>query len=406
MRIPLAKTDIGEREIAAVARCLASGQLSLGPLMEEFETRFAAYVGSRFAIATSSGTAALHLCVKALGIGASDDVITTSFSFVASTNCVLYENARPIFADIDPETLNIDPARIRELIERNYSRDLQSNRWINRRSRRVLKALLPVHVFGLPCSMEQIVEIAREFGLAVIEDACEALGAEYLGRRAGTFGDAAAFAFYPNKQITTAEGGMIVTDDAAIASLCRKLRNQGRGDNSRWLCHEHLGFNYRLSELHCALGIAQLERVGELLARRAYAADLYSQNLSGIRGISVPQDSPGSKRSWFTYVIQLKGPSPAPRRDIVIEKLRGRGIDCRPYFPAIHHQPYLGDFGLPLNPLPNTESASARCLALPLFPSIGAAQVREVCSAIREILDEIDSEGARESHAREEQVAR
>lgn len=385
MKIPLSKPDIGESEIAAVTRLLRSGRLSLGPLLDEFEARFAAYVGTRYAVATSSGTAALHLCVRALGIGSADDAITSSFSFVASANCLLYENARPVFADIDSRTLNLDPAAIREAIARDYVRDKSSNRLVNRRSGRVLKAIFPVHIFGLPCFMQPILEIARDFNLHVVEDACEALGAEYRGRRAGTFGDAAVFGFYPNKQITTGEGGMIVTNDARIAALCRILRNQGRADDGGWLLHAHLGYNYRLSELHCALGIAQLERIEELLAKRERVAKLYSEALADIPEIDLPAEHPELKRSWFAYVIQVRGSSAAARRNTLMSALHERGIDCRPYFPAIHRQPYFQPIEtIPYGVLPNTESAADRCLALPFFSFMSEGQVHEVCSAVRE----------------------
>lgn len=387
MRIPLSKPDIGEREIDCVIQCLKSGRLSLGPLLPEFEQKVASFVGTRYAVATSSGTAALHLCIKALGIAADDDVITTSFSFVASANCVLYEHAQPIFADIDPLSLNIDPQEIHRVISRNYVKDPISKRWVHRHSRRTLKAILPVHIFGLPCDMEPIIEIAREFGLHIIEDACEALGAEYKRQGVGTFGDAACFAFYPNKQLTTGEGGMIVTNDERIATLCRSLRNQGRSEDGGWLHHEQLGYNYRLSELQCALGLAQLDRVDELLARRDGVARLYSEALSDVTGITLPWESSESKRSWFAYVVQLRGPAPAVLRTKVMAALRARGMDCRPYFPTIHRQPYFRRLGLSsLGELPNAESAAERCLALPFFPSMSQDEVHEVCSAIREIL--------------------
>lgn len=387
MKIPLSMPDVGEAEIAAVTSVLRSGRLSLGPLLEEFEARFAAYIGTRYAVATSSGTAALHLCVRALGIGSADEAITSSFSFVASANCLLYENARPVFADIDPRTLNLDPAAIREAIDRNYVRDTFHRRLVNRRSGRMLKAIFPVHIFGLPCFMQPILDIARDFNLHVVEDACEALGAESGGRRAGTFGDAAVFGFYPNKQTTTGEGGMIVTNDARIATLCRSLRNQGRAGDGGWLLHEHLGYNYRLSELHCALGIAQLERIDELLAKRERVAEIYSETMADISEIDLPHEQLGLKRSWFAYVIQLRGTSPAARRNALMSALHERGIDCRPYFPAIHLQPYFQRIEtIPHGALPNTEFAADRCLALPFFPSMSEQEVHEVCTAVREVL--------------------
>lgn len=390
MNIPFSRPDIGEREIFTVLNSLRSGRLSLGPWLEEFESRLAAYTGARYAIATSSGTAALHLCVKALGIGAGDEAITTSFSFVASTNCLLYEGAQPVFADIDPKSLNIDPSRIRDTISENYVRDPFRHRFVNRHTGRTLKGLLPVHIFGLPCSMEPILDIAREFGLRVVEDACEALGAEYHNHPVGTFGDAGVFGFYPNKQITTGEGGMIVTNSREIAELCRSLRNQGRTENARWLAHAHLGYNYRLSELHCALGLAQLERIDECLDMRRRIADLYSAGLAATPGIELPPKLRGHKRSWFAYVIQLRGPSPAGRRDSLMSGLHRRGIDCRPYFPAIHLQPYFRQVeSISDGTLPRTESAADRCLALPFFPSMTAEQVSDVCAAVREVLADI-----------------
>ena len=386
MRIPFSKPDVGEQEIQAVTNCLRSGRLSLGPLLEEFETKFANYIGSRHAIATSSGTAALHLCVEALGIGPRHDVITTAFTFVASTNCLLYENAHPVFADIDPRSLNLDPQQIRQVIHRNYEQDTITNRWIHRHSGRTLKALLPVHVFGLPCDIDPVLEIAHELRLHVIEDACEALGAEYHHKRVGTFGDVGVFAFYPNKQITTAEGGMIVTNNPELAALCRSVRSQGRAADGGWLIHDRLGFNYRLSELHCALGIAQMERLDEFLERRNHAAEIYSRALADVPEIALPPDSLDVKRSWFAYVIQLLGVA-ADWRDQLIAFLYARGIDCRPYFPAIHEQPYFRALQLHLaGPLPHTESASKSCIALPFFPSITQNEIHEVVFAIREFL--------------------
>jgi perosamine synthetase len=387
VNIPLSQPDIGEIEIDSVARVLRSGQLSLGPRVSEFEEEFAKYVGTRYAVATNSGTSALHLCVKALGIGPEDEVLTTSFSFVASANCLLYERALPMFVDIHPVTLNIDPLEILETLRSEYTWKPDKSCLVNRRSGRILKAILPVHIFGLPCDMGPIFEIAREFNLRVLEDACEALGSRYRGQLAGTFGDAAAFAFYPNKQMTTAEGGMIVTNDAKIAKHCRSLRNQGRDDCSTWLRHTALGYNYRLSDLHCALGLAQLKKIDKLLSSRACVAAEYSRTLVQTPGISLPRESSEKKRSWFVYVIQLQGPSPATRRDHLIAGLRARGIACQAYFPAIHRQPYFKDIVLSRIPsLPETDLAADRCLALPFFPAMTNAQVAEVCAAVHELL--------------------
>jgi perosamine synthetase len=390
MRIPLSQPDIGEREIEYVTNVLRSGQLSLGPKLAEFEEKFADYVGTRYAVATNSGTSALHLCVKALGIGRGDEVLTTSFSFVASANCLLYEKALPVFVDISPSTLNIDPAAIREIITADYIWDPMKCRHRNRRTGHVLKAILPVHVFGQPCEMGAILEIAREFNLRVLEDACEAVGAEYRGQSVGTFGDAAVFAFYPNKQMTTAEGGMIVTDDAQLASVCRSLRNQGRSEDSERLQHTRLGFNYRLSELHCALGLAQLERIDELLAARGAVAASYARGLAGISGISLPVESAWCRRSWFGYVIQVQGGLRKSARDQLLGGLRERGIACQTYFPPIHEQPYFREAGLGMeHPLPHTELAADGCVALPMFSAMSAGQISEVCEAIRELMAEI-----------------
>jgi perosamine synthetase len=385
--IPLSRPDIGQREIELVTDVLRSSHLSLGPRLIDFERKFAAYVGTRHAIAVNSGTSALHLCVRALGVGEGDEVLTTSFSFVASANCVLYERATPVFVDIEPTTLNIDPMQIRTTIARDYI--WCGKRLTNRRSGRVLKAILPVHVFGLPCDMVPILQIADAFNLRVIEDACEALAATYHGQNVGTFGDVGVFAFYPNKQMTTAEGGMIVTNDARIASLCRSLRNQGRDDAAGWLRHVQLGYNYRLSELHSALGIAQMERVGALLAARERVATQYTRWLADARELALPCVCPGRKRSWFVYVIRLLGPASQRVRQRLIDGLRQQGIASQAYFPAIHHQPYLRDLGFAgTTPLPHTESASDSCLALPFFSSMTANQVEKVCGAVREILTE------------------
>lgn len=368
-----------------VTRVLRSGQLSLGPCLAEFEERFAAYAGSSYAIAVNSGTSALHLCVRALGIGPGDEVLTTSFSFVASANCILYEGAVPAFADIDSATLNIDPSKISEAITRDYV--WKKGRLINRASGRVLRAILPVHVFGMPCDMEAISQIAATFGLHVIEDACEALGARHAGRAAGTSGDFGVFAFYPNKQMTTAEGGMIVTNDERLALVCRSLRNQGRDESTAWLRHERLGYNYRLSELHCALGLAQLGQINGLLTAREQVAARYTQMLSGIPQIGLPCERAGRKRSWFVYVIRLLGSSASELRAELIEGLRIRGIACQTYFPAIHLQPYFRDVPLsPVRLLPETESASDSCLALPFFPSMSSEETEEVCAVVREII--------------------
>jgi perosamine synthetase len=397
MRIPLSSPDIGDREIEAVTEVLRSGQLSLGPRVAEFEKKFAAYVGTRYAIAANSGTSALHLSVRAMGFGAGDEVITTSFSFVASVNCLLYENVTPVFADIDPRTMNLDPGAVCELIERDYVWEAKLLRMVNRHTGGVLKGILPVHVFGRLCDMDAFLELAREFNLQILEDACEAVGAEYRGKPAGTFGSAAVFAFYPNKQMTTGEGGMIVTNDRRIAEVCRSERNQGRAENAGWLRHDRLGFNYRLSDLHCALGIAQLERIDELLEARRRVAAAYERVFREARGIDIPYESEDVRRSWFTYVIQIRGARAEVTRDAVLARLRERGVGCQAYFPPIHEQPYFRELELgPLPSLPNTEDAARRCIALPMFSTMTEAQVLEVCAAVREELNALRQESSGE----------
>lgn len=392
MNVPLSCPDITDLEVDYVTRVLRSGQLSLGPRVTEFEEKFAAYVGTRYAIAVNSGTSALHLAVRALGIGAGDEVLTTSFSFVASSSCLLYESAVPVFVDIDAHTLNIDPRAIGRFIQQCCVVNQQSGVLTNTLTGRRVRAILPVHVFGLPCEMSLIMELARTYKLHVIEDACEALGAEYEGRQVGTFGNVGVFAFYPNKQMTTGEGGMIVTDDERTAMLCRSMRNQGRAPERDWLQHERLGYNYRLSDIHSALGLAQLERIDDLLSGRARVAAQYEESLGDHPSIKLPPTVPNCRRSWFVYPIQLRsfeadaGPS---RRDRVLTALRARGIACQSYFPAIHLQPYLREGHLvQQRPLPRTEAASHTCLTLPMFSSATEEQIEYVCNALLEILEQ------------------
>jgi dTDP-4-amino-4,6-dideoxygalactose transaminase len=385
MQVPLSKPDVSEREIERVCEVLGSGRLSLGPCVPEFEQQFAAYIGTRYAIAVNSGTSALHLITRALEIGSGDEVITTSFSFVASTNCFLYEGAAPVFVDIDPVTLNLDPAAVRRFLTTQC--EVKDGRVINRRSGRRVKAILPVQVFGIPCDMQEIMELAREFGLLVIEDACEAIGATYRGRKAGTFGSAAAFAFYPNKQMTTGEGGMIVTDDEQIALECRSMRNQGRDASTEWLQHARLGYNYRLSDIHAALGLGQLERIGELLEARQRVAEMYHAQLANHTQLQLPRYPGDVTPSWFVYVVQIKA-TPGTR-DQVIGLLRAQGIGCQAYFPAIHQQPYMQKFSSPAGgSLPNTEMAAASCLALPFYSQMTELQVAYVCEQLELALEQ------------------
>jgi perosamine synthetase len=389
MNVPLCCPDITDLEVEYVTRVLRSGQLSLGPCVAGFEKKFATYVGSKYAIAVNSGTSALHLAVRALGIGPEDEVITTSFSFVASSNCIIYENALPVFVDIDPQTLNLDSRQIERFIQSCCVAESGTGALTDVRNGRRVRAILPVHVFGLPCEMDSIMRLARKYNLGVIEDACEALGGHFRGRHVGTFGDMGVFAFYPNKQMTTGEGGMIVTNDANVAMLCRSMRNQGRAADSRWLCHVRLGYNYRLSDIHCSLGLAQLERIEELLGGRARVAALYQRFLAGHPLVKLPQPVPDCERSWFAFPVQLfPASADYSLRDNVLLQLQGRGIGCQSYFPPVHHQPYFQQGYLAQErSLPQTETASKTCLVLPMFSSATVEQVRYVCEQLLEILE-------------------
>ena len=372
--IPMCEPDITAAEQRAVQEVLLTSTLSIGPRLELFERRVAAYVGARHAAGVSSGTAGLHLCMLAAGVGEYDLVITTPFSFVASANAAMYVRARPIFVDVEPRALTIDPQRLAD-----------TARTLSRRHGRRLKAILPVHVFGQTADMDPILEIAQRYGLAVIEDACEAIGAEYKGRSAGTIGDAGVFAFYPNKQMTTGEGGMIVTGHQSWDALFRSLRNQGRDVFDGWLAHSRLGYNYRLDELSAALGAVQAARLDELLAKRERVAGWYAARLAGLEGVERPGPAPWTTRmSWFVYVVRL---APRHDRDRVIRELEARGIPARPYFPPIHLQPfYRGRFGLRPGDFPVTEAAGASCLALPFFGTMREEQVDTVCGALAEVL--------------------
>ncbi|HEX8073748.1 MAG TPA: DegT/DnrJ/EryC1/StrS family aminotransferase [Thermoleophilaceae bacterium] len=368
--IPLSGPVIGEREEALVMEALRSGRLSLGPMLPEFEGRFARWLGADRASAVSSGTAGLHLAVRAAGLERGDEVVTTPFSFVASANCMLYEGARPVFCDIDPRTLNIDPAAAEAAV---------SARTVG---------LLPVHVFGYPSDMPALERIAEARGLWLVEDACEALGGRHAdGPAIGARGHLSVFGFYANKQMTTGEGGMVVCPIEAHKERVDSERNQGRAPDMDWLDHDRLGFNYRLTELSCALGVAQLERLDELLADRAAAAALYGAALAEHEGVELPcPDADGDMRGWFVYVVQL----PAEvDRDRVIAGLRARGIDSKPYLPAIHLMSfYRRRFGHREGEFPVCEDVARRSLALPFFPGLSESQVARVAQAFTEAITE------------------
>src|SRR5262245_30451021 len=376
--IPMSQPDVTSAERAAVLDVLSGTALALGPRLERFERAIAGYVGARHGIGVSSGTAGLHLCMVAAGVGEGDVVLTTPFSFVASANCILYERARPVFVDVDPVTLTIDPSALETTARKHVARGTR------------LRAILPVHVFGHPADMDPIREVAARYGIAVIEDACEAIGAGYKGRAAGTLGDAAVFAFYPNKQMTTGEGGMIVTDDPAWDALFRSLRNQGRDVFDGWLEHSRLGWNYRLDELSAALGAVQVERLDEILARRERVAAAYTRYLLRLEHVETPTVASWVPRmSWFVYVVRLAS---WLDRDEVIRALEERGVPARAYFPPIHLQPfYRGRFGFKPGDFPVSEAMGQRCLALPFFGSMTDLQVDTVCGALGEVLAEAET---------------
>jgi perosamine synthetase len=367
--IPLARPNITDAEIDAVVAVLQTPHLSLGPKVAEFETALAELCRTRYAVACSSGTAGLHLVVKAMGIGPGDEVITTPFSFVASANCMLIEGAKPIFVDIDPQTWNIDANRIEAAITSKT------------------KAILPVDVFGTVADMDPIREIARRHRLRVIEDSCEALGSRYRGRPAGSLGDAGVFGFYPNKQITTGEGGMVVTDDAELADLCRSLRNQGRGTEGGWLTHQRMGYNYRLSDIHCALGIVQLSRLEEIMAVRRRIHALYRERLIEERRLTLQKVQPDVEASWFVFVVRLSDRYEAHDRDRILHTLRERGIGCSNYFAPIHLQPfYVERFGYKPGDFPICEAVAARTIALPFHHELIEADVDAICKELARAL--------------------
>jgi perosamine synthetase len=367
--IALARPDITEREIEAVAAVLRGPNLSLGPKVPEFEQRFAELCQTRHAVACNSGTSALHLLVRAMGIGAGDEVITTPFSFVASSNCVIFEGAKPVFVDIDPETWCIDPALIEAAVTPQT------------------RALIPVDVFGVTADLDPIRAIAERHHLRIIEDSCEAAGATYHGRPAGGLGDAGVFGFYPNKQLTTGEGGMIVTDDADLAGLARSIRNQGRAATAGWLAHERLGYNFRLSDINCALGCVQVERLPEILSARQKVAEMYDARLAGEDRLIVQKTTPGCQKSWFVYVVRLADDFPPAARDRVLQGLRDQGIGCSNYFAPIHLQPfYQHDYGLKAGDFPVCERIAARTVALPFHAFLTEAEVDRVVSAVQALL--------------------
>jgi len=357
---PIAKPFIGKREEEYVLEVLRSGILSIGKKIKEFEKLFTKHIGTKYACAVSSGTGGLHLAMIAADVKIGDEVITTPFSFIASANSILYVGAKPVFIDIDPLTYNIDPKKIEEKITKKT------------------KAILVVHIFGQMADMKPIKAIAKKYKLKIIEDACESISASCNGQQAGTFGEAAVFAFYPNKQITTGEGGMIVTNKKKIYDLCASLRNQGRAKNMQWLDHKYLGYNYRLNEMSAAVGIAQLEKIDWMVAERCKIAKWYNKYLSLHSNlVQPPITAKGNKHSWFVYVIKLLPKN--INRDKIINQLRLKKIYTKPYLPAIHlFDFYRKLYGYKKGDFLQTERAADRCLALPFYIGLKEKDVKYI----------------------------
>jgi len=386
MQIPMSSPDLTELERQAVLDVLNTPILSMGSQIRKFEQTFIDLTGAEYSIAVNSGTAGLHLCVRAAGIGPGDLIITTPFSFVASSNALLFENAVPVFVDVDPRTGNIDPVLVAQATKDIIDGGKQAEKWLPRKGAFAdspLKALLPVDVFGQPADMDRINATAREYHLQVIEDSCEALGATYKGKPAGTPGDYGIFAFYPNKQITTGEGGVIITSNGKAADFMRALRNQGRAPGDTWLSHTHLGYNYRLDEMSAALGVVQMSRLDELLTKREQVAEWYGDRLSETPGVEVPLvESSTTRMSWFVYVIRL---DKKIDRDNLAKRLESRGVPVRPYFLPIHLQPYMVErFGWREGDFPVTEDLGRRGLAVPFSGVMTEEQVDYVSRIIRE----------------------
>jgi perosamine synthetase len=371
-RVPLSRPDISQADIDAVVAVLKTPNLSLGPKLPAFERAFADRLGLRHGVAVNSGTSALHLVVRAMGLGAGDEMITSPFTFVATANCALFEGARPVFVDIDEHTWNMDVEKLEAAVTDRT------------------KLLMPVHIFGRPMPMDAVMEIAARRGIPVAEDACEALGATYKGRQVGTFAAASTFAFYPNKQMTTGEGGMIVTDDDRLADLCRSLRNQGRDPGAGWLAHARLGYNYRLSDINGALGLAQLARLPEFLAARRRVAGRYIEKLSELDEIVLPAPYRDGELSWFVFVVRLADRFSQAERDKLLASLREQGIGTNNYFAPVPLQPfYREQFGYKPGDFPVTDRISARTLALPFYNRLTPEDQDLVVACLKKALTQL-----------------
>jgi len=370
MQIHLSRPDITEKEIEAVCAVLRGPNLSLGPKLTEFETAFAEYIGRKRAVAVNSGTSGLFLCMLALGIRPGDEVITTPFTFIATANSIMMVGATPVFVDIDPVSLNINAEKIESKITEKT------------------KAIMPVEVFGNPAGFDKICEIAQKHNLIVIEDSCEALGSELNGKKAGTFGTMSIFAFYPNKQITTGEGGMILTDDDELADICVSLRNQGRSKGGEWLSHERLGYNFRLSDINCALGIVQLSRIEEIKAKRKQVAKWYQEMLAADERLIVPAEPDNCDVNWFVFVVRLADRFTLQHRDKVLAAMNEQGIQVKNYFPPVLLQPFIAEqFSCKKGDFPVTDSVCKSTISLPFYNNLTRDDVATVCKTLKDVLD-------------------
>jgi len=372
MKVNLSRPDITEAEIEAVCQVLRSPNLSLGPKLREFEQAFEQYIGVKHAVAVNSGTSGLFLCAKAMGWGPGDEILVTPFTFICSVTVPMMVGATPVFVDIDPVSLNMDPSKIEEKITAKT------------------KAILPVAVFGNPAGMDEICRIAEKHNIAVLEDSCEALGSTLNGKKVGTFGQMSAFAFYPNKQMTTGEGGMILTDDDELAQMCVSLRNQGRGRGGGWLAHDRLVYNYRLSDINCALGIVQLSRIEDFVEKRAKVAKMYQQFLADDERLIVPQVPADSRMSWFVFVVRLAEQYTQDQRNTLLKKMLDRGIQVSNYFPPVHLQPFIAEqYGCKVGDMPVTDAVVKSTIALPFHNNLTEPEVSLVCKELKACLDEV-----------------
>lgn len=372
--IPLSKPQIAQEDIETVTKVLKSGRLSIGPYTELFEKAIAEYVGVKYVAAVSSGTSALHLILKALNFGKGDLLIVPSFTFVASANVALYENGGVTFVDIDPITMNMDIEHFKTIVEENFNK-----------FRRIF--LMAVDIFGHPLDWDKVNIFAEKYDVTVVEDSCEALGSEYKGKKVGTFGVAGAFAFYPNKQITTGEGGVVVTNNEKIYKLSVSLRNQGRGEGQGWLSHDYVGYNYRIDEMSAALGWSQMQRLDEIIEKRAKVAERYKALLKDLPlELPVVMDYV-TKMSWFVYVVRLPQGTPSAVRDEIIQKLENEGVQCRNYFSPVHLQKPYRELGWKEGMLPVTEDISQRTIAIPFYTDMEQEDQEYVAQKLRIVLE-------------------